>query len=203
MKKFLLLTSALGILIIIGAGCENAKPIVKQEITPASEGQACGLEISCEQGLKCLKNTCSSGKVNSSCETYKDCQSGLYCVKSICANPPSYTKYFSKIQISRMKPIPPGPDNIPVPSTTFKNTDAVEIDITGKPGISGVVTYDLIDSTTGETVLANTGDPNAKPHIIGNFGTGFMIPQNLSGNYDLNVYFNGELVYTNTIEITQ
>jgi len=195
--------AAFGILILISAGCEKINPIVKQEIIPAKEGESCSLEKICQPDLKCLKNICSSGKVNSTCETYKDCQSGLYCVKSICSNPPSYTKYFSNIQISRMKPMPPGPNNIPVPSTTFKNTDAVEIDIIGKAGTSGVITYDLINSTTGETVLANTGDPNAKPILIGHFGTGFIIPQNLSGNYDLNVYFNDELVYTTTIEISQ
>jgi hypothetical protein len=203
MKKNLFLMAMCGILIFIGAGCDYAKPIVKQEIVPASEGKACGLEITCQQGLKCLKNICSSGKVGSACETYKDCQSGLYCVKSICANPPSYSQYFNKIVISKMKlGMPPGPNNMPIAATEFKTTDAIEIDFNGvKSATKGEIYYEAIDLITGEVAFTSS---SYKQKLEGrDTGTGSDLPRVVGkGDFDLNIYYNNELVFTTAIKVT-
>ena len=206
MKKFIVILG----LALLGAGCGAAtnnptpanKPIPVVQNQPAKDGQSCSATQTCETGLKCINSVCSSGKVGSACSTYKDCSTGLFCIKSICSNPPSYTKYFSKITISKMKQgTPPGPDNIPVPATSFKTTDAVEIDLAVKPGVTGTMYYELIDSTTGLTAFSSAD--NRQPVRAGNWGTGFGIPYGLTGEFDLNVYYNDELVYTTSITINQ
>jgi hypothetical protein len=189
-------------LALLAAGCGAVNKTTPAQTSPGKEGQACSATLSCETGLNCAKDVCTSGKVGSVCATYKDCVSGLFCVKSTCSNPPSYTKYFSKIAISKMKQgMPPGPNNMPVPATEFKTTDAVEIDLMTKAGISGAVYYDLVNSTTGLIEMSSAGDKQQiKP---GNWGTGFGIPSNLVGDFDLNVYYNDELVYSTPITISQ
>ena len=198
MKK---LIAILG-LALLAAGCGAAKQTTPVPNLPGKEGQACSATQTCETDLRCANNICSSGKAGSACATYKDCQSGLYCVKSICANPPSYTKYFNKVTISKMKQgMPPGPNNMPIPTTEFKTTDAIEIDLSSKPGISGTVYYELINSTTGLTEMSSA---NNKQQIrAGGMGTGFGIPFGLIGDFDLNVYYNDELVFTTPIKISQ
>ncbi|MDD5032259.1 MAG: hypothetical protein PHR36_04445 [Patescibacteria group bacterium] len=181
-------------LLLVGAGCAPK---------PAKVGEACGAKKICDTGLKCISNLCSSGQIGSACVNYKDCQSGLYCLKSACANPPSYKKYFDKITISKMKQgMPPGPNNIPVPTTEFKTTDAIEIDVVATKDVAaGTIYYDLVNSTTGEIEMSSAN--NKQTGVRGNWGTGFGIPGNLSGDYDLNLYFNDELVYTTPITISK
>ncbi|MCX6797357.1 MAG: hypothetical protein NTX98_02665 [Candidatus Doudnabacteria bacterium] len=191
-------------LALLSAGCGSTanKPAPTAQSQPAKEGQACSAAQTCETGLKCANNVCSSGKTGSACSTYKDCSTGLFCVKSVCSNPPSYTKYFSKITISKMKQgMPPGPNNMPVPTTEFKTTDALEIDLIAKAGISGTIHYDLINSTTGFTEMSSAD--NKQKVRSGGFGTGFGIPGGLVGDFELNVYYNDELVYTVPITISQ
>ncbi len=182
-------------LVLFGAGCATK---------PSQEGEECNAKKVCAEGLKCAGNLCSSGKLSSSCANYKDCQSGLYCLKSVCSNPPSYKKYFDKITISKMKQgLPPGPNNIPIPTTEFKTTDAIEIDIVAtKEVVAGeTLYYELVNSTTGEIEMSSAG---YKQKVVqGNWGTGFGIQSNLLGNYDLNIYFNNELIFTTPITISQ
>jgi hypothetical protein len=195
MKKTLFIFGVIAAaLVLAGAGCAPK---------PSQEGEACNAKKVCAQGLKCISNLCSSGKVGSPCVNYKDCQSGLYCLKSVCSNPPSYQKYFSKITIAKMKQgMPPGPNNMPVPATEFKTTDAIEIDVVAtKEAVDGTFYYELINSTTGEMEM--TSAEYKQKVMQGNWGTGFGIPGNLAGDYDLNVYFNDELIFTAPITISQ
>lgn len=193
-KSLLVLGIAMAALALVGAGCTPK---------PSQEGEACGAKKVCVEGLKCISEACSSGKIGSVCANYKDCQSGLYCVKSVCSNPPSYKKYFSKITISKMKQgMPPGPNNMPVPTTEFKTTDAVEIDVVAsKEAVDGTFYYELVNATTGETEM--TSMAYKQKVIQGNWGTGFGIPGGLEGDYDLNIYFNEELIFTTSITISQ
>jgi len=197
MKKFLFSFGIImTMLLLVGAGCEKAKIL-------GQEGEACDAQKICADGLKCLNNLCSSGQLGSACVNYKDCQSGLYCLKSACSNPPSYKKYFDKITISKMKQgLPPSPNNMPVPTTEFKITDAIEIDVVAtKEAAGGTFYYELINSTTGEREMSSA---DYKQKVVqGNWGTGFGIPGNLSGDFDLNLYFNEELIYTTPITISQ
>jgi len=205
MRRKFIAFGIIGIAAFVLTGCNGnnvTNPATSNVQTQkAKENEVCNTSKLCEEGLKCLKGKCSSGKVDSTCETYKDCQSGLYCLKSICSNPPSYTKYFTKIQIGKMKQgMPPGPNNIPVPTTEFKSTDAIEIDVIAKSGVSGTFYYELVNSTTGMTEFT-TADNKQKVQP-GNWGTGFGIPGGLSGNFDLNIYFNDELVSITAITIS-
>lgn len=189
-------------LALLAAGCGAAKQTATAPNLPGKEGQTCSATQACETDLRCANNVCSSGKAGSACATYKDCQSGLYCIKAICSNPPSYTKYFNKVTISKMKQgMPPGPNNMPIPATEFKTTDAIEIDVNAKAGISGTLYYELINSTTGATEMSSA-DYKQKVRA-GGWGTGFGIPYNLTGDFDLNVYYNDELVFTAPIKISQ
>jgi len=219
MKKLILVIVAL--LIIVGAaGIGGWFFFVKK----SSEGGPCQSDAKCEIGLKCVVNVCSSGNkdskcisksdcktsfcvyerctegaINEACATYKDCQTGLLCKSKICTEKPTYTKYFDKIDISKMKPgMPPGPNNIPIPSTEFKKTDAIEIDITNSKGTSGEFYTEIIDPISGEKVFTTD-----KQQISDSRGTGFSLPMNTAaGDYELDVYFNNELIYTVAIKIT-
>lgn len=211
MKKYIILGAAsFAVLLLSGCGTKTSttiptsSPAQEKKVALSAEGGACTAEANCETGLKCISGKCSSGKVNSVCATYKDCNTGLYCIKSVCSNPPSYSKYFSKITIGKMKiGMPPGPNNIPVPTTEFNaTTDAIEIDMIGKAGTKeGEVYYDLVDLTTGETVLSMASSRMKIDERGG--GMGLSAPMGANGDYDLNVYFNNELIYTAAIKITQ
>lgn len=208
MKKYIILgIASFAILLLAGCGNQTTAPTgtstQEKKVALSMEGGTCTADANCQTGLKCVSGKCSSGKVSSVCATYKDCNTGLYCVKSICSNPPSYSKYFSKIEVSKMKPgLPPGPKNIPIPTTEFKaNTDAMEIDVTPKAGTSGEMYYELINSTTGEIAMSSAGNKmNIDPR---GGGTGFQIPGNLNGDFELDLYFNNELVHTVAIKISQ
>ncbi len=193
-----------------------------------SEGAACKSAENCETGLKCTNKICSSGKTGSGCGakadcltnycvsgkctegkkddvclTYKDCETGLLCKKGVCSEPPSYSQYFNKIAISKMKlGMPPGPNNIPVPATEFKTTDGIEIDFIGvNPTTKGEAYYEVIDQTTGEVVFTSSG---YKVKLEGrDTGTGSDLPRVVGkGEFDLNIYYNDEMVYTTTIRVT-
>lgn len=168
-----------------------------------AEGGACKSENNCQTGLKCVSNTCSSGKTGSVCLTYKDCEKGLFCKTAVCSEPPSYSQYFTKIVISKMKVgLPPSPDNIPTPTTEFKTTDAIEIDIVGvKPATVGEFYYEAVDTTTGETVFTSSSNPQEING--GDIGTGSDMPRVVGkGEFDLNIYYNDEMVYTTVIKVS-
>jgi hypothetical protein len=192
------------------------------------EGAVCKNTTNCETGLKCANKICSSGGMGSSCETkgdcktdfcvankctegkkgdacstYKDCGTGLLCQKGICSEPPSYSQYFNKIVISKMKiGMPPSQSNIPVPTTQFETTDAIEIDFVGvKSTVKGEVYYEVINQITGEVAFTSSGN---KMILNGmDIGTGSDLPRVVgAGEFDLNIYYNGEMVYTVPITVT-
>ncbi|MFA4817518.1 MAG: hypothetical protein WC608_02190 [Parcubacteria group bacterium] len=209
MKKYIILgIASFAILFLAGCGNQTATPAnttstQEKKVALNVEGGACATDANCQTGLKCVSSKCSSGKVNSACATYKDCNTGLYCVKSVCSNPPSYAKYFNKVTVSKMKAgMPPGPKNIPVPASEFNaTTDAIEIDVTPKAGVNGELYYELIDSTTGEITLSSAGGKMQVDPRGG--GTGFGIPYGTVGDFELNIYFNNELIHTVAIKISQ
>jgi hypothetical protein len=191
------------------------------------EGTACKSTESCETGLKCANKICSSGELGSGCEikadcktnfcvankctegkkddaclTYKDCEKGLFCKKGVCSEPPSYSQYFNKIVISKMKlGMPPGPNNISVPTAEFKTTDAIEIDFVGvKSTAKGEIYYEAINLITGEVAFTSSG---YKQKLEGrDTGTGSDLPRVVGeGEFDLNIYYNDEMVYTAPIKV--
>jgi len=210
MKKYIILGAAsFVVLFLAGCGIQTSKTTPAGNSTQekkavlSMEGDNCTVDANCETGLKCVSNKCSSGKVSSVCTTYKDCGTGLYCIKSVCSNPPSYSKYFNKIVIAKMKNnTPPGPKNIPIPATEFNaTTDAIEIDVEPKAGVTGELYYDLINSTTGETTLSLANNKMKVDQRGG--GTGFGIPMGAVGDFELNIYFNSELIHTVAVKISQ
>jgi len=145
--------------------------------------------------------TTIAGAVGSRCQTYKDCQKGLLCKDSVCTAPPAYTQYFMKIELQKMKAgMPPGPNNIPVASTTFRVGDGMNVNLTPKPGVLGTVYSDVNDAVTGEKMM-----PSQKVKITatqqGQRGWGFEAP-NQPGKYELNIYFNDKLIDTIPFEVT-
>ena len=97
--------------------------------------------------------------------------------------------------------MPPGPNNVPIVTTEFKaNIDAVEVDFTGvKATTKGEFYIEIIDSTTGEALVSSS--ENKQSFEGRDIGTGMGIPTAQSGEYDLNVYLNNELIYTTVIRI--
>ena len=222
MKKIVIIIFVIIILAVLGLGGWYFF------LRKLPEGAVCKNTESCETGLKCANKICSSGEVGSSCEikadcktnfcvtnkctegkkddtcsTYKDCEKGLFCKKGVCSEPPSYSQYFNKIVISKMKlGMPPGPNNIPVPTTEFKTTDAIEIDFVGvKSTTKGEVYYEAINPITGEIAFTSSG---YKQKLEGrDTGTGSDLPRVVGkGEFDLNIYYNDEMVYTTTIKVT-
>ena len=195
------------------------------------EGASCASDQKCEAGLKCINKICSSGQAGSNCETksdcqtsfcvndkctqgkkddtcvtYKDCATGLLCQKSTCSTPPDYSKYFSNVVISKIKPgQAPGPNNVPVETTEFKTTDGIEIDFAGvKPTTIGQFYYEFVNPTTGQTVMSSKDrDPEDQKLNGKDRGTGTDLSLTSPGTYDLNIYFKDELVYTMQIKISQ
>ena len=196
MKKIIIIISIIVILAVLGLGGWYFF------LRKLPEGAACKSAENCETGLKCANKICSSGKADSACLTYKDCEKGLFCKKEICSEPPSYSQYFSKIVISKMKVgMPPGSDNMPVETNEFKTGDAIEIDFTGvKPTTKGQVYYEVINPITGEVAFTSSG---YKMKLEGrDIGTGSDLPRIVGeGEFDLNIYYNDEIVYTTTIKV--
>ena len=168
------------------------------------EGGTCRNESRCEQGLKCVNKICSSGKIGSGCVTYKDCESGLLCTKSICVQKPDYSKYFDKVTISKIKPgSGPGPNNPPTITATFTRSDAFEIDFGGvKSTTVGPYYFEFVNATTGEVVRSTQGTMDTKFEGR-DTGSGTDLSDLTPGQYDVNVYFNNEIIYSSTFTVTQ
>jgi len=167
------------------------------------EGGKCRGESTCEQGLKCVNSICSSGKVGSGCVTYKDCVSNLLCTKSICSKKPDYSKYFDKVTISKMKPgMPPGPNNSLTVTTNFGIQDAIEIDFSGvKPVTVGEYYVEFVNATTGEIARSTQGTmETAFKGADTGMGTDFS--GFAAGQYDVNIYFKDELIYSTAITVS-
>lgn len=211
------------IIILAGGGYAGWYYFIKK----SPEGGTCTNANRCETGLKCINKTCSSGKTGSTCAktadctsvhcvnsvctegkkgdacaTYKDCDKSLFCKKSVCSEPPSYSQYFDKISIGKIKQgMPPGPDNPIIATTEFKSTDAVEIDFTGvKSTTNGGIYADVADQTSGEIVVSNS---SANQKLEGqDRGFGMGLPGGTpNGEYDLNVYYNNELILSTQIKV--
>jgi len=210
MKKYIILgIASFAVLLLAGCGTQTSTTAPtststqEKKVVLSTEGGTCTADANCQTGLKCVSDKCSSGKVSSVCATYKDCNTGLYCVKSVCSNPPSYSKYFNKIVVAKMKAgMPPSLKNIPIPATEFNaTTDAIEIDVDPKAGVTGEIYYELINSTTGEITMSSAG--NKMKVGNGSSGTGFGIPMGAIGDFELNIYFNNELIHTVAVKINQ
>ncbi|MDD5569088.1 MAG: hypothetical protein PHG23_01580 [Candidatus Pacebacteria bacterium] len=184
------------------ANCETGLKCANKICSSGGVGSSCEIKTDCD-GNFCVNNKCTEGKKNDACLTYKDCGTGLFCKTGVCSDPPSYSQYFNKIVISKMKlGIPPGPNNMPVPTTEFKTTDALEIDFTGvKPTTTGKGYYEIIDPITGEVLFSSSG---YKIEFQGrDVGTGSDLPRVVGkGEFDFNFYYNNELVYTTVITVT-
>ncbi len=184
------------------ASCEIGLKCTNKICSSGEMGSSCEIKADCKTNF-CVANKCTEGKKSDACSTYKDCGTGLLCQKGICSEPPSYSQYFNKIVISKMKPgMPPSPINIPVPTTQFKTTDAIEIDFTGvKPTTKGEAYYEVINPITGEVVFSSS---DYKVKLEGrDTGTGSDLPRVVGmGDFDLNIYYNDEIVYTVTITVT-
>ncbi len=190
-----------------GSNCEikadcKTNFCVTNKCTEGKRGDPCIAKVDCLTNY-CVSGKCTEGKKKDVCSTYKDCEKGLFCKKEVCSEPPSYSQYFNKIVISKMKlGMPPGPNNIPIPTTEFKTTDAIEIDFVGvKSTAKGEAYYEAINQITGEVAFTSSG---YKQKLEGrDTGTGSDLPRIVGkGEFDLNIYYNDEMVYTTTIKVT-
>lgn len=198
MKAFLITLVVIVILAAIGFG--GWYFFLKK----SPEGGSCRSQSTCEQGLNCVNNICSSGKVGSGCITYKDCESGLLCTKSICAQKPDYSKYFSNVIISKIKPgSGPGPDNPETVTNTFTRADSIEMDFVGvKSTTVGEFYYEIVNSTTGE--LLRSSQNELQLAFSGqDRGTGTSLDNVSPGQYDLNIYYNNEMIYSSIFTVTE
>lgn len=190
-----------------GSACVNKTDCltpfcVEGKCAEGERGEPCITKVDCLTNY-CVSGKCTEGKKDDACSTYKDCEKGLFCKKEVCSEPPSYSQYFNKIVISKMKlGMPPGPNNIPVTTTEFKTTDAIEIDFGGvKSTTKGEAYYEVINPITGEVVFTSSG---YKIKLEGrDIGTGSDLPRIVgAGEFDLNIYYNDEMVYTTAIKVT-
>lgn len=185
-----------------GGNCETGLKCLNKICSSGIAGSSCEAKTDCKSNF-CVNNKCTEGKKDNVCLTYKDCETGLFCKKGTCSEPPSYSQYFSKIVVSKMKVgTPPGPDNLPVITTEFKTTDALEIDFIGvKSTTIGKAYYEVIDQVTGEVLFSSSG---YKIDMQGrDIGTGSDLPRSVGeGVFDLNIYYNDELIYTTVITIS-
>lgn len=168
------------------------------------EGGKCRNPSLCETGLKCVNKICSSGKLGSNCVARMDCVSGLLCTKSICAQKPDYSKYFEKVVISKMKPrTKPDPNNLSITNIFSAATDAIEVDFTGvKTTTVGPFYFEFVNPVTGKIVRTTNG------HMNTNFegrdtGAGTDLSDFVPGEYDVNIYYKDEFVYSTTITVTK
>ena len=177
---------------------------VNGKCTEGNSGDNCSSKADCKTAF-CVSSKCTDGKLSDACSTYKDCDSGLYCKQGACATPPDYTKYFSTIVISKMKPgMPPGTDNPTTVTNTFSSSnDAVEIDFRGvKTTTIGEYHIEIVDSITGE-VARNTKEEMDTEFDGQDTGMGTDMNGVKSGTYDLNIYLMEELIFTTQIIISE
>jgi len=182
--------------------CQTGLKCLNKLCSSGKNGSSCETKTDCQTGF-CVSNKCTEGKVNDACITYKDCSNKLLCQKGACVNPPDFSKYFDNIRISKIKPgSGPGPDNPLVPTTQFSTQDAIEVDFVGvKSETQGTYYFDIVDSTTGEIGHSTHG---MSTKIDGqDTGSGTDLQMLIPGDYDVNVYFNDELIYTASIKIIQ
>lgn len=181
--------------------CEQGLKCINKTCSSGKVGSTCSQKSDCQSGF-CVNSTCTEGKEGNTCATYKDCESGLLCTKSACAKKPDYSKYFEKVTISKMKPgMPPGPNNPTIATTAFTKQDAIEVDFGGvKTTTVGSYYFEFVNSTTGEVAMTTKGlmDTRFEGRDTGS-GTDFG--NMASGEYDLNVYFKDELVYSVVITL--
>jgi len=184
--------------------CETDLKCLNQRCSSGQKGSSCTQKSDCQTGY-CVNNLCTEGKAGNACATYKDCEEGLLCTKGACSVKPDYSKYFEKIQISKFKPgIPPGPDNVSVPTTEFKQTDGIGIDFIGvKPTTAGEFYYEFVNPITGEIIRSSKNEIGILKIEGQDRGAGTDLSNLSPGEYDLNIYFNNEFVYNSQITITQ
>lgn len=182
--------------------CEQGLKCTNKTCSSGNVGSTCAQKLDCKSGF-CVNNICTEGKVSNACATYKDCESGLLCTKSVCTVKPDYSKYFNKIVISKMKPgSPPGSNNPLIQTTNFvASTDAIEIDFMGvKSTTVGDYHIELINSVTGERAFS-TQDRMPTKFEGRDTGTGTDLSGVNAGEYDINVIYNNELVYSTIITV--
>jgi len=190
-----------------GGSCQNASKCEKglncidKICSSGKTGSYCGQKSDCTSNY-CVNKKCTEGKVDNACTSYNDCGTGLLCQKGSCAKPPTYSQYFDKVTISKIKPgMPPGPNNVPVVTTEFKSSDGIEIDLGGvKATTKGDFYYEVVDQVSGIALMSSKNNPqtlNGK-----DFGTGTDLPVP-AGEYNLNIYFANQLVYTSVIKVTK
>lgn len=183
--------------------CETGLKCLNQKCSSGQKGSSCTQKSDCQTGY-CVNNLCTEGKAGNSCKTYNDCEKGLMCQKSLCAVPPDYSKYFSNVIISKIKPgTGPGPDNPETVTNTFTRADSIEMDFVGvKSTTVGDFYYEIVNSTTGEVSRSSKNEQQLT--LSGqDRGTGTSLDNVAPGEYDLNIYFNNELVYTTQITVSQ
>lgn len=183
--------------------CQTNLNCLNKTCSSGKNGSYCNQKSDCQTSY-CVANTCTEGKVNDACTTYKDCDKGLLCQKGVCATPPDYSKYFSKITISKMKPgLPPSTDNPLTVTSAFTTSDAIEVDFTGVESTTiGEYYIEIVNSVTGETARNTKGMMDTKFEGK-DTGMGTDMSGIAAGQYDLNVYFKNELVYSTQITVNQ
>lgn len=175
---------------------------VQNKCTNGNTGSNCATKADCKTAY-CVSGQCTEGKVNDACITYKDCNSGLLCQKGACITPPDYSKYFSKVIVSKIKPgLPPGPENPTIVTNTFSANDSIEVDFVGvKPTTIGDFYFDLVDSNTGELAMSLKNQGGIQQFNGHDRGVGTSLNNVSAGAYGLNIYFNDELVYSTSITV--
>jgi hypothetical protein len=176
----------------INQKCSENGKCISGACSIGAVGSSCNVKDDCKTAF-CANGRCSEGTEKSTCSTYKDCVDGLLCKSKTCTIKPSYTKYFDRIDVGWMNPgSPPSAENPITPGTTIKSGKTVEVDILNSKKSAGTFWVEMVNQETGE--IAWTTD---KREINDHSGTGFQF--NEVGNFDLNVYFNNELVYSVTV----
>jgi len=184
------------------AKCQTGLKCINKICSSGEVGSVCESKDDCKTGY-CVNNKCTEGKLGDACATYKDCNTGFLCIKGGCSQKPDYSKYFEKVVISKMKPgMPPGPNNPTMPTTTFNAaTDAIEIDFIGvKSTTVGPYYFELVNSTTGEVARSTKNEMETKFNGR-DTGMGTDLGNVEPGEYDLNIYYNNELVYSTQITV--
>lgn len=168
--------------------------------TSGKIGSFCSQKDQCQSKF-CVKSKCTEGKEGSLCSSYKDCQNNMLCINSVCKNQPplpAYTKYLDRIELQKINlGSAPGPKNIPVATTDFKVGDGINVDMQFKKDIKGNMYFDMVDSTTGEKIFMFP-----EFEATGAIGRGFAAPSQ-AGQYDLNIYFNKELITTISFTVSK
>ncbi len=180
--------------------CETDLKCINRTCSSGKLGSICAQKTDCQSGY-CVNSICTEGKEGNACATYKDCGNDLLCTKSICTKKPDYSKYFSKVTVSKMKPgLPPGADNPTTVTTTFTTQDAIEVDITGvKSTTVGAYYFELVDSTTGEIARSTK---SMETVLDGrDTGSGTDLSNLAPGEYDFSLYYKDELVYSTIITV--